>query len=144
MTRRSAHAADAAGAAATDELRVMFRFLHDRAQQAAYGLNPGGGQAGVHLASGGCSRTARPAGVRDEGLFEIANHMNLGAALLTARPSGWSSRSSTWRGQARPRPPPTRPRAATSRPGRAARRGRLGGGLRSPSSCTSSAPSAST
>ncbi len=73
--------------AASDDVlgdaRPVFRFLHDRVQQAAYELIPAGERAAVHLRVGRLLRAACGSAVPPEQLFEIANHLNLGAALIT-------------------------------------------------------------
>ena len=61
---------------------VSCRFLHDRVQQAAYGLIPEGDRQTLHLRIGRRLKEQRGPEQGDEGLFEIVNHMNHGAALL--------------------------------------------------------------
>jgi len=64
-------------------LHVSCRFPHDRVQQAAYGLIPEGDRPTLHLRIGRRLKEQRGPEQGDEGLFEIINHMNHGAALLT-------------------------------------------------------------
>ncbi|MFY0564486.1 trifunctional serine/threonine-protein kinase/ATP-binding protein/sensor histidine kinase [Archangium lansingense] len=63
--------------------RVAYRFLHDRVQQAAYSLIPEDGRREVHLRIGRMMRSALSPEERDEELFTILGHLNLGAELLT-------------------------------------------------------------
>jgi predicted ATPase/HPt (histidine-containing phosphotransfer) domain-containing protein len=70
------------GAAAP--LAVRYRFQHDRVQQAAYALLEGAQRASAHLKIGWLLRRA-PGGDRDEHLFEVVNHLNLGRALIADR-----------------------------------------------------------
>ena len=67
---------DAAG------LDVSYRFLHDRVQQAAYALVPPEERTATHLR---IARLLRAHGSTrfDQSLFEIADHYNLAAALVT-------------------------------------------------------------
>ncbi|CAN7796305.1 AAA family ATPase [Paraburkholderia hospita] len=59
-------------------------FAHDRVQEAAYALIPHGERAAAHLRIGRAlaSRTAPEA--REEMIFDIVNHLNRGAALITS------------------------------------------------------------
>ncbi|MEJ7733292.1 MAG: AAA family ATPase [Polyangiaceae bacterium] len=57
---------------------VSYRFLHDRAQQAAYSLIALGDREGAHLRIG---RLLKKGGDEDD-LFEVVNHMNLGRARI--------------------------------------------------------------
>lgn len=65
--------------------RVTYRFLHDRVQQAAYSLIPEDKRREVHLRIGRLMLSALTAGERDEELFTIVGHLNLGAELLTGQ-----------------------------------------------------------
>ncbi len=61
----------------------VYAFLHDRVQQAAYGLIPDDRKKPVHLQVGrlllaGCGGEAP-----EDRLFEIANHLNVGQELVT-------------------------------------------------------------
>jgi len=61
---------------------VSCRFLHDRAQEAAHALTPPEERPALHARIGRLllARTPVPA---DAELFEIAQHLNLGSALIT-------------------------------------------------------------
>jgi predicted ATPase/signal transduction histidine kinase len=75
--------------------RGAYRFLHDRVQQAAYSLIPQERRAEVHLSIGRLLLADRAAGAQDQqaqedqaetegaSLFDVANHLNLGAHLMT-------------------------------------------------------------
>jgi predicted ATPase/signal transduction histidine kinase/tRNA A-37 threonylcarbamoyl transferase component Bud32 len=63
--------------------RVGYRFLHDRVQQAAYSLIPKEKRREVHLRIGHLMRSALTPEERDEELFTIVGHLNLGSELLT-------------------------------------------------------------
>jgi predicted ATPase/signal transduction histidine kinase/serine/threonine protein kinase len=62
-----------------------YRFLHDRVQQAAYSLIPEERRAEVHLRIGRLLLASRRGGgdEDDAAVFDIANHLNLGAHLMT-------------------------------------------------------------
>ncbi|HVZ73190.1 MAG TPA: ATP-binding sensor histidine kinase [Polyangia bacterium] len=77
--------------------RGVFRFLHDRVQQAAYALIPEAQRAEVHLRIGRLLLASRQPGGADEdareetrdgveddsSLFDVTDHLNVGAHLLT-------------------------------------------------------------
>ncbi|WP_437499708.1 AAA family ATPase [Sorangium sp. So ce1099] len=60
-----------------------YRFLHDRVQQAAYALIPEEERAAVHLRIGRLLAAHAPPDAADARVFEIAGHLDLGAALVT-------------------------------------------------------------
>lgn len=60
-----------------------FRFAHDRIQQAAYALIPEAERPALHLAIGRLTLAGSGEDELDERLFDIAEHLNLGAGLLT-------------------------------------------------------------
>ena len=68
------------GEGATEVKRL--RFLHDRVQQAAYGLLTGETKREVHLKIGLQLRSSLSDTGRAERLFEIVDHLNVGAGLL--------------------------------------------------------------
>jgi predicted ATPase/transcriptional regulator with GAF, ATPase, and Fis domain len=59
-----------------------YRFLHDRVQQAAYALIPGDQETPVHLRVGRLLLAESRPEIRGEKIFEIANHLNRGSALM--------------------------------------------------------------
>jgi predicted ATPase/two-component sensor histidine kinase len=61
-----------------------YAFLHDRVQEAAYDLCANAGAAALHLDIGRLLHRASTAEERVEHVFEIANQVNRGLALLTA------------------------------------------------------------
>jgi predicted ATPase/serine phosphatase RsbU (regulator of sigma subunit) len=75
-------AGDADDLLAGSGLNVSYRFLHDRAQQAAYGLIAEGQRAAVHLRIGRVLRGSAGRELRDDELFDVVNHLNLGAAHI--------------------------------------------------------------
>ncbi len=62
----------------------VYRFLHDRVQEAAYSLIPEDQRAAAHLRIGRLLLAHTPADKRDEAIFEIVNQLNRGVALITA------------------------------------------------------------
>lgn len=63
------------------EVNPRYRFLHDRVQQAAYSLIDQASKREAHLRIGRLLMAHGP-GVADDRVFEIVNHMNIGAALI--------------------------------------------------------------
>ncbi len=61
---------------------TVFRFLHDRVQQAAYLLIPADQKQATHLRIGRLLLKPSKAENHDEQLFEVVNQLNLGAALI--------------------------------------------------------------
>ncbi|MCB9098518.1 MAG: AAA family ATPase [Anaerolineales bacterium] len=59
------------------------KFLHDRVQQAAYSLIPADRKQAVHLQVGRLMLEHLDPAEQDEKLFDIVNHLNFGAALIT-------------------------------------------------------------
>src|SRR6202043_1235641 len=59
-----------------------YKFLHDRVQQAAYSLIPEEQRAEVHLRIGRALLASMTANDLAEHLFDVANQLNRGAALL--------------------------------------------------------------
>ena len=62
-----------------------YKFTHDRVQEAAYSLIPERLRAEAHLRIGWLLVAHTPADKREDAIFEIVNHLNRGAALVTSR-----------------------------------------------------------
>ncbi len=62
-----------------------YKFLHDRIQQAAYSLIPDERRADIHLRIGRALLASMTADQLAEHLFDVANQLNRGAALLIDR-----------------------------------------------------------
>ncbi|WP_437281310.1 AAA family ATPase [Sorangium sp. So ce375] len=77
---RAAQDASLSGFAET--FHVAYRFVHDRVQQAAYSLVGEDEKQAAHLRIGRLLWARSGDEPRDEALFEIANHLNIGAALI--------------------------------------------------------------
>ena len=61
----------------------VYRFIHDRIQEAAYSLIPGELRAEAHLRIGRLLAAHTPAEKRERAIFEIVNQLNRGAVLIT-------------------------------------------------------------
>ncbi len=61
-----------------------YAFVHDRIQQAAYALIPGPDLPGIHLDVGRLLWASLDEAEREERLFELVDHLNLGRGLLHA------------------------------------------------------------
>jgi PAS domain S-box-containing protein len=61
-----------------------YQFLHDRVQEAAYALTPSEERAVQHLQIGRLLVAQTPPEKREEAIFEIANHLNRGTALISS------------------------------------------------------------
>jgi predicted ATPase/signal transduction histidine kinase/ActR/RegA family two-component response regulator len=62
-----------------------YAFVHDRVQEAAYGLIPTDERPAIHLRIGRLLAGQTPAEKLKDGIFEIVNQLNRGAGLITAR-----------------------------------------------------------
>jgi predicted ATPase/signal transduction histidine kinase/GAF domain-containing protein/ActR/RegA family two-component response regulator len=62
-----------------------YAFLHDRVQEAAYGLIPVGERPAIHLRIGRLLAGQTPSGKLEDNIFEIVNQLNRGAGLITSR-----------------------------------------------------------
>jgi len=67
-----------------EPLEGSYRFMHDRVQEAAYSLIPEERRTGAHLRIGQLLAANTPLQQREEAVFDIVNHLNRGAALITA------------------------------------------------------------
>jgi PAS domain S-box-containing protein len=67
-----------------EPLEGSYRFMHDRVQEAAYSLIPEERRTGAHLRIGQLLAANTPPQQREETVFDIVNHLNRGAALITA------------------------------------------------------------
>jgi len=72
---------DARGPLANPSFNVAYCFQHDRCRQAAYSLLPEEERPRIHLRIGRRIKGSAKE-LRDEALFDVANHMNIGASLL--------------------------------------------------------------
>ena len=66
-------------------LEGVYRFAHDRIQEAAYSLIPADLRAATHLQIGRLLAAHTPLEKREEAIFEIVNQLNRGSALITER-----------------------------------------------------------
>ena len=73
---------EAVGAGLILRLGESYAFLHDRIREAAYALIPESARAEAHLKIGRMLLAGLPAGDLAEHLFDVANQLNRGAALL--------------------------------------------------------------
>jgi PAS domain S-box-containing protein len=68
-----------------ERLPDAYRFVHGRVQEAAYSLIPKQQRVEAHLRIGRLLLAHTPAEKQDEAVFDIINHLNRGAALVTSR-----------------------------------------------------------
>jgi PAS domain S-box-containing protein len=84
-TEEAMHAAlwEAARAGLVLREQGGYAFLHDRVQEAAYALIPEGERAAAHLRIGRMLLPHTPRSELEERIFEIVNHLDRGATLIT-------------------------------------------------------------
>ena len=70
--------------------RVMYSFLHDRVQQAAYGRIPEAQKKPVHLEAGRLLLAEFDPEASDDRIFTIINHLNIGSDLIVDQDEGLS------------------------------------------------------
>ncbi|GLR84067.1 trifunctional serine/threonine-protein kinase/ATP-binding protein/sensor histidine kinase [Bradyrhizobium iriomotense] len=85
MEKMHAQLAEAVGAGFVFQSKDSYRFVHDRVQEAAYSLIPEARRAEAHLRIGRLLASHIPPSEREEGIFEIVNQLNRGAALISSR-----------------------------------------------------------
>ena len=66
-----------------NEIRVSYKFLHDRVQQAAYSLIPESEKKATHLKIGRLLLENTSAYALNENLFDIVNQLNIGVEFIT-------------------------------------------------------------
>ncbi len=68
-----------------ERLDGSYKFMHDRIHEAAYSLIPEESRPEEHLRIGRLLLRHTPPEKREEGIFDIVNQLNRGAALITSR-----------------------------------------------------------
>ncbi|MEG3973371.1 AAA family ATPase [Microcoleus sp. herbarium8] len=62
---------------------VIYRFLHDRIQQAAYSLIPESHKKATHLKIGQLLLTKTPESTQKDHIFDVVNQLNMGVEIIT-------------------------------------------------------------
>lgn len=70
---------------AGETIKIAYKFLHDRVQQAAYSLIPDHDKQQIHLRVGRLLLNSATPERLDDRLFDVVNAMNIGSALMTDR-----------------------------------------------------------
>ncbi|MBD1876576.1 AAA family ATPase [Nodosilinea sp. FACHB-131] len=76
--------------------QIVYRFLHDRVQQAAYSLIPEAQRRSTHLKIGQLLLQNIPAAERNDNIFAIANQLNYGVGLLTSEAEAYQMAEINW------------------------------------------------